>query len=367
MPTEFNNTLQRDITTVDCTTLQPGDEVRFADDGRFGGLEGIGHLTPGAWYTVQSVNPRVGTGHTITLDEDEGTYGFEWFDAQRRPADVENPFENLDDGAHVRVLTENGDENYGGHLFVKGEVVKFAKNHRGNADITDGTFFYLDEHDFWFLGRDEFEVVPPTEPAPLPTIDFSVDRYATAREYAAGLSSRVNKDETNTVLDRIAEGHIVAAHDVIDILPDVFSGATTRISNSQGRRDQAKRIRHLAYIANAVVRNHAEGLPTYEPGERSPALRDANETIRRLEHEAESLKSHVGEATTEVEAATRRLMSLQADYDRLNGVLANNQDLLQDSIAERAVLQDTLDYAIGQGDEKLRHLVVGFEEGRRRA
>lgn len=116
-------------------------------------------------------------------------------------------------------------------------------------------------------------------------IDFSGSSRATARQYAADLQSRVNKPETNAILNAIEHGEPVEAFAAAEALLDAMRHVSTRFGQSMARRRAGEKVAHLGYIVHGVLGNVADGLPAYEQGERSRALADAKQEIANLQND----------------------------------------------------------------------------------
>lgn len=231
------------------------------------------------------------------------------------------------------------------------------------SDHVDGDWWstQVNQGDKSFPRFAKIECPATTTPA-RPTIDFSLDRYKTLVAYAGDLWSRAHKEQTNVVLAKIRSAETVDVYDILDVLPDVFSVCATRAGQSLGRREFTKQARALAYPVLAVIRNHADGLPTYEQGERSPALRDANERVRLLEERIENLLLGVATATEQVEVITaeRDQWAIKANEE----VEKNHRDLQRATrqAAEILRLRATLDYMLSLSSDDVKFKAVGYRD-----
>lgn len=187
-----------------------------------------------------------------------------------------------------------------------------------------------------------------------PTIDFA-DKQ-TAQEYAVAANSRVLKPGHQEILTRVAAGEVVDAYALNAALTEAMSSASTRLGQSMARRGLTKKIRHLAHIVQAILENHADGLPAYAGGDRSRKIEElqaertsllqaASDERRRLCAEIDSLKEGLAVATSEIDTLIENKVqtfgNAQAEHER---VLA---------YVERTLLDD-------EGRAQLR----GFIDGR---
>lgn len=104
----------------------------------------------------------------------------------------------------------------------------------------------------------------------------------TSRRYAADADSKVLDGATREILQKAAAGEPVDAYAFNAALTHAMSAAATRFGQSPARRRLTSKIRHLAYIAQAVIENHADNLPAYEQGERSRLVKELRGEISTL-------------------------------------------------------------------------------------
>lgn len=257
------------------------------------------------------------------------------------------------------------------------------------------------------------EAVPAT--AERPQIDFSIDRYATVRGYAADLSSKVNKAESNNLLYAVKTGQSVDAYALAAALPDILSGCATRKGNSNARREDTRKARALGHVVHAVLANHAAGLPVYAEGDRSRVVEQAKVALREAEvemnHQREvnqnlsrdlttergkvaGLRNRIAEeaegarqarvskqeANRERDAAEAKVEGLLADIQRLNNLYAAAERSRENAVEravdweQRAVAaadhndedSDLLTYALGLLDDTQRARFQGFKDAVRR-
>jgi hypothetical protein len=128
----------------------------------------------------------------------------------------------------------------------------------------------------------------------------------TSRDYAVAANSRVLSPPQQKVLRAASRGEEVDLRDFQKAVTAALSSATTRQGQSMARRALATKIRHLAYIADAVLdKVLAEGLPLagkvlaepevreVVPVEVMEALDAAKSEVERL---TEALAASKGEA-----------------------------------------------------------------------
>jgi hypothetical protein len=200
--------------------------------------------------------------------------------------------------------------------------------------------------------------------------DADVDR-STARRYAADIISRVNKPKTNEVMEAVA-------YDLAEACTDAMRHVATRFGQSMVRRREGEKVAHLAYIAHAVLANHADGLPVYEPGARSRRVEElslevehagvVNQTLtadltkeRNARREAE--RQYL-DAQRRAETAEGALAALKAaandEVTRLGMAVNSNLEAALQSMAERDEVAQVLLYALEHLDAEKRQRVFGF-------
>jgi len=196
-----------------------------------------------------------------------------------------------------------------------------------------------------------------TMSTPRPTIDFSGSSRATAREYAETLKGRCHKyAETNEVLSAVANGEQVDAYRLNAVLPDVFSGCATRAGQSMERRQYTKRARHLAHIAQAVLDNHADGLPAYAEGDRSRAVEDMKEAVKAATDE-------VARLTAALEAEKLRVANHAGTIRRLESIATAHLEDGNAARAEVSRLSLVIGYTRGLGTPEQAAQSLGYQHG----
>lgn len=205
----------------------------------------------------------------------------------------------------------------------------------------------------------------------LPTIDFSTPSRKMSRDYAAVLQSRVIDEKHNKTLQRVEFGaEDVDALALNEALMAAMRSGATRFGQSMARREFTSKVAHLGYIVQAVLGNHANQLPPYEGGPRSPriaaleasleeskvverdllrAAEDAREGLRFAEKLWEQERSNLTQAAFD---ERRRLVAerdtLLRDVESLNQEIAENQ---QQAADERRRLVAQIDSLRAQRDE----------------
>lgn len=242
--------------------------------------------------------------------------------------------------------------------------------------------------------QEDIMTITATTTTVRPTIDFSGSGYdhettvdrSTARAYAADLVSRVNKPETNRVLEEIANsGTQVDAYLLAEAVLDAMRGVATRCGQSTMRRRMGEKAAHLGYIAHAVLASHADGLPVYERGDRSRRveelrgernaarakaslletdLRDALRTIKEQTAHQEESNETIRGLVKENKALAQKVEAWRtASLDKVRALVTQREDLT----AERDEIAAVLAYALEQMDEAGRARVFGYWDGVKQA
>lgn len=229
---------------------------------------------------------------------------------------------------------------------VDGRVVFKGGDHTTTyvSDETGGGSFYR----VWgyqptVLSLPDVEVEAPTgapEAPSRPLIDFSGDSRATAREYAEAANSRVLKPESQADLKAVALGMQVDAYDLNEAVLDAMRSASTRLGQSMARRDLTRKIAYLGHIVQAVLENHADGLPAYESGDRS-------RLVEAMKADRDNLQRELLAETERRKGAESTLEEVKATLAEGGRLLDENTDSLELSEAAVNVLAHTLDYAKG--------------------
>jgi hypothetical protein len=146
----------------------------------------------------------------------------------------------------------------------------------------------------WFIGVSNAVEADEEDPG-RPLVHFDDEKAGRDRSKARDAArlgvSKANKGEhTNEILAAAADGESVDAYALNEAVLDAMRSATTRLGQSTGRRQMAKAFAHLGHIVQAVLENHADSLPGYEPGERSRALHHQQEVNQSLTRDLTTLK-----------------------------------------------------------------------------
>lgn len=171
-------------------------------------------------------------------------------------------------------------------------------------------------------------------------------QHHTSREYAERAKSRSLDPEHNEVLTYAADGQEVDVVLFRKAATAALSLASTRAGHSAARRTYAKEARHLIHWADAVIDNHIDGLPAYEPGERSRKVVE--------------LEARVGDYEEAVREATTTL-------DRIVETSNRRDALLAETVAERDTMAEVIAYALDRLDAETRARVHGFWDGLQQA
>lgn len=170
------------------------------------------------------------------------------------------------------------------------------------------------------------EVLSAPRPA-RPTIDFSGDSRATHRDYARLIDSRILDEQHRAVLRDVANGEAdVDAYALNAALIAAMRSGLTRFGQSMERRKHGKRVAALAHIVQAVLENHADGLPAYAEGERS-------RKIEALEAEREEVAKALADARTEVERHVEETARALGEAEELRTSLRGLEEHINDLVA----------------------------------
>lgn len=210
--------------------------------------------------------------------------------------------------------------------------------------------------------------------------DADVDR-STARRYASDLQSRVNKAETNEVLQRVADGLRVDAYDLAEALLDAQRHVATRFGQSMQRRREGEKVAHLGYIAHSVLKSHADGLPTMEPGARSPRIAEltlevehagvVNQSLTQdlttaregLRFAEQSFAEERANLIAERDEANERALGYDSRITDVVSDLTIAQAKAEDAAKDRDVYQAAVAYILESLDAEAKARVLGYLDG----
>lgn len=200
----------------------------------------------------------------------------------------------------------------------------------------------------------------------------------TGRRYALHARSRNLTTEQNNILTRAGNGHAIDVVEFRKAVTAALSLAATRAGQSMARREWTREARHLLYWADAIIDNHIQGLPTYEPGQRSPRIAELE---LEVEHAGVVNQSLTRDLTNLKQAASDERRRLCAEIDRERAAraslteLANaeidkfqerhNQDHkeLQGLYLEVNEAHAALEYAFGLLNDEQQSRLAGFRDG----
>jgi hypothetical protein len=222
-----------------------------------------------------------------------------------------------------------------------------------------------------------------------PTIDFSGSSRSTAREYAKDANTRLLSSSHQALLRSVGKGEEVDAYALNEALLSAMRATLTRHGASTQRRVTGRKIAYLAHITQAVLENHAQGLPAYETGERSrllaevkPALVEAQKEVEAQTERANQFRTRLerseGERAqflqaasderrrlcAEIDAGTEALEEANANFAAMARVAEQRDVLLAETVAERDRVAEVLDYALGLLQHADKQRVLGFWDGR---
>lgn len=273
--------------------------------------------------------------------------------------------EIIDSDGWVHTKTRDAELNQDGENVTGEPLTTYVDNEGGR-----GTFYSV-----WnWGGRVEVE---PERPERRPTIDFGGDSRATAREYAESLLTTNLVPDNYAVLKDASLGYVVDAYALNEAVLDAMRQAATRFSQSSQRRESAKRAAYLGHVTQAVLENHADQLPAYEPGERSRAVQswkeiatshqthietlteEAEERVRLLDEASDALR----QAKHEVDLGTQYREFADAEVTRLLLELEEANRRAELAEAERDAAAATISYVAERLYEVGRAEMLGYWEG----
>jgi hypothetical protein len=227
-------------------------------------------------------------------------------------------------------------------------------------------------------------------------------KHETSRAYARKAKSRSLAPWANKVLTEAADGESVDVLKFRKAATQALSLAATRDGVSTGRRKWATEARHLLHWADAIIDQHVGGLPIYEPGARSPRIRELEalhadvakalaDAKRELDHQSKVNQSLTRDLTgarqersTLTQAASDERRRLCAEIDGLKRACRrwtetlHNADVriadlikekstaevsLEDATRDRDHFATALEYALSLLPKDQRERVFGFQDG----
>lgn len=202
-------------------------------------------------------------------------------------------------------------------------------------------------------------------------IDFSGSSRATARQYAADLQSRVNKPETNAILNAIEHGEPVEAFATAEALLDAMRHVSTRFGQSMARRRAGEKVAHLGYIVHGVLGNVADGLPAYEKGDRSRVVEEVKVALVEAREEVEAVTAAYERRGREVEevrtkAAEQQSRLVAAANEEIDQIKAERDNLaakLRVAEIERDAAAATIGYIAERLEDTGRAEMLGYWTG----
>jgi hypothetical protein len=232
-----------------------------------------------------------------------------------------------------------------------------------------GDAFHLEGHEGHVWVRQHLAKVGDDEVAPArPTIDFSGDSRATAREYATNILTIVGPtDKPVGPLVDVANGYVADAYALNAALIASLRIGLNKGRNADTRRSFGTKVAYLAHITQAVLENHADQLPAYVAGQRSrkveglqaelsvatAAFDAAKRNYDNAEEEIKRTRSDLDFYKREADKEISRLMSL---LDQRAAEVADKQDVNESLTA-------VLEYArtlLSAADEHAASQVAGF-------
>lgn len=191
--------------------------------------------------------------------------------------------------------------------------------------------------------------------------------HDTSRTYAKNAASRVLPPWANKVLKAAASGEEVDVVEFRKAATMALSLASTRAGRSMGRREWAKQARHLTYWADALIDQHLQGLPVYEPGARSPKIRELEKALTQataeLDKQTETVRNLRNERGSLTEAASEERRRLCAEIDNLKVIVQQNDVTLDGLYQECNELHAALEYAFTLLLASDQSRLAGFRDG----
>lgn len=194
-------------------------------------------------------------------------------------------------------------------------------------------------------------LVDPVAPG-RPTINFSGEGRQTARKYAIGIRFGFTRTYTISPLLREPLDDIVNESTSVDALRlnETLMAAqrvlAQRAAPAADKERWQRQIGYLHHITQAVLESAIDQLPAYEPGERSPALRKAEERIKSLQ---EALAGKVAREDTLVADINEH----DVEITRLDAELTSER-------GKAEVLTEVLGYALGKVGDDDRERILGY-------
>lgn len=205
--------------------------------------------------------------------------------------------------------------------------------------------------------------------APLSNVKRTLESTK-AMEYANEARTRTLPKWADDVLLDAAMGREIDVWIFYQALTQAMSAATTRHAHSQGRREHARKIRHLSYWAAAVLEKtltHME--PVDAPT--SPALQAARDQLSSAEGEIHGLKMDLAAA---LEQNGRYIEQLEKNDETLKAfeVIARLEETRSAAlIREKTAMEisvaralDLIDYMSNLLTEAQAAQMIGYIDGR---
>lgn len=221
----------------------------------------------------------------------------------------------------------------------------------------------------WGMGW--FDVLVSDEVVGRPLVHFD-DTLAgrdrsKARAACSEAISRVLSDAHNVLLGRASNGESVDAYALNEAITAAIRSAATRHGQSTARREQAKRFAHVAHIVQAILENHADNLPGYEPGARSRAIEEAKQALREAKVEIDHSVEVNQRLTQDLTAAREQREHMAAEARSLREEIDTARANLAQTIREANEFEAALEYAkhlLGpEGAKRVDDFANGFRKG----
>jgi hypothetical protein len=215
-----------------------------------------------------------------------------------------------------------------------------------------------------------------------PNVDFSGPSRATAREYAAEAIGQKMDPASKALLRAAADGGEVDAYAFNGALTAAYRSGFTRCGSAHQRRDLQRKIGYLSHIVQAVLENHADGLPAYDStAARSRKVKSLEAVVDKHQSYIKDLEQAGAAALDEISRTSQALTDLQGEHDALKSTYgiyreesttkvaalqSEREQIISQILAlqsEREVLGASLTYALELLAPEAAQRVLGFKDG----
>jgi hypothetical protein len=183
--------------------------------------------------------------------------------------------------------------------------------------------------------------------------------YQTQRDYALkARSPKCLTEEVNAILTAAGEGEAVDVYDFLGAATAALSLAATRAGQSMARREWTKEARALIHWADAIIRNHLDGLPAYAEGDRSRAVEAAKDGLRAAREEVYNLSARIASLIQE-----KSDVEIALDEARHAALAAITRAEAAERTADAKIDRNVFNYVWGFLSPTQRSQTRGFVDG----